>query len=85
MQFILVGKKPCQCASIPDNVLLTQLRKENVSLRVTQIWWFRVLLFPLHVGAHCSKEESHNPCNCTSLDVTDVLCQMLGHSTILAF
>lgn len=79
------GKKLCQCASIPDNAVLTQIRKENVGLRVTQMCWFRVLLFPLHVGAHCSKEESHNPCNSTSQDVTDVLCQMLAHSKILAF
>lgn len=79
------GKKLWQHASIPDNVLLTQPRKENVRLRVTQMWWFRVLLFPLHVGTHCSKEEFHNTCNCISQDVTDVLCQMMGHGKILDF
>lgn len=42
------GKKLCQCASIPDNLLPTQLRKENVGLRVTQMWWLGCC-FSLHL------------------------------------
>lgn len=56
-------------------MLLTQPRKENVGPIATPIAnvVFRVLLFLPHVGVDGSKEESHNPCNCTSHEVTDAL------------